>query len=150
MHVGTAAGLIATGFNRTRNRRMTTLLRTVPMFARRWVCAGHLALIAVLSLLPAWMFPPSTVRIPGIDKVAHVAMYGVLGLLLRWAAGQEKIPPAARWLPAGGAGYGLLMEFLQLWFSGGARMFSWLDAAANLAGVVLFWWMADGWMRKTQ
>ncbi len=126
-----------------------------PMTMRRWACAIHLALIAALSLVPAWLFPPSLSRIPGIDKWAHVAMYGILGALFRWAAGQEKISPAARWLPVAGAGYGLLMEFLQRWISGGSRMFSWGDAVANLAGVVLFWFaaewiMASGRITKTE
>jgi len=135
-------------------------LAAVPMVARRWACGAHLALIAILSLLPAWMFPPSAAGIPGIDKVAHVAMYGVLGILLRWAAGDKSQTrdnrPETRdfeiwmWgLPLAGAGYGLLMELLQLGFSGGSRMFSWWDAAANLAGVVLFWWVADWMMGKS-
>lgn len=78
-----------------------------------------------------------------MDKWAHLAMYGVLGALMRWTAGPGKPSPAARWLPVAGAGYGLLMEGLQRWIGGAGRMFSWGDAAANLAGVVLFW-MAAG------
>ena len=113
-----------------------------PLALRRKVCAGHLALIAVLSLVPAWLFPPSLAEVPGLDKWVHVAMYGVLGALFRWAAG-VKAGPLGRWLPAAGAGYGFLMEFLQLWLGGGTRSFSWGDALANLAGVVLFWLLAD-------
>ncbi len=113
------------------------------MGIRRGICAGHLLLIAVLSLLPAWLFPPSLSGIPGIDKWMHVAMYGLLGALFRWAAGQGKVPRAVRWLPVAGIAYGVLMEYLQRWASGGGRMFSWGDAGANLAGVVLFWFAAD-------
>ena len=61
---------------------------------------------------------------------------------MRWAAGQEDIPPAARGLPMAGAAYGLLMEFLQSWVGGAGRTFSWGDAAANLVGVFAFWWAA--------
>ena len=124
-------------------RRLIAWLLSCPMRIRRWACAGHLALIATLSLLPARLFPPSIPRVPGMDKWAHLAMYGVLGALLRWAAGPGKPSPAARWLPVAGAGYGLLMEGLQLWIGGAGRMFSWGDAAANLAGVILFWVAAD-------
>jgi hypothetical protein len=117
------------------------------MAKRRQACAIHLVLIAALSLVPAWLFPPSLAQVPGIDKWAHVAMYGVLGALFRWAAGQETVPPAARWLPAAGAGYGLLMEILQACM-GATRMFSWGDELSNLAGVVLFWFVAEWIMAR--
>lgn len=118
-------------------------LAAVPLIVRRWICAAHLALIAALSLVPAWIFPPSAAGLPGIDKAVHAAMYGALGMLLRWAAGRESIPPAARWLPAGGVAYGLLMEVLQRSIGGIGRAFSWGDALANLAGVVAGWIVAD-------
>ncbi len=123
-------------------RRLKSWLLACPLSRRRWACVLHLGLIAVLSLLPAWLFPPSIAQIPGVDKWVHVAMYGVLGGLMRWAAGQEDIPPAARGLPMVGAAYGLLMEFLQSWVGGAGRTFSWGDAAANLVGVFAFWWAA--------
>ena len=129
--------------------RARAWLLACPQGIRRTVCAVHLAAIAVLSLLPAWLFPPAAAGIPGIDKVVHAAMYGVLGALFRWAAG-PKVSPAGRWLPAAAAGYGLLMEFLQLEFSGGARMFSWGDAAANLAGAFLFWSVAGRFLGKRE
>ena len=119
--------------------RLQLRLRACPLRVRRWACAGHLALIAILSLVPAWLFPPSVSQIPGIDKWAHVAMYGALGALLRWAAGPAAAARAARWLPVAGGAYGFLMELLQQWVGGGTRSFSWADAAANLVGVVLCW-----------
>lgn len=111
----------------------------------RWTfCGLHLALIAVLSLLPAWLFPPAPAGVPGLDKLVHVAMYGVLGVLLRWAAA-ERLNRMAGWgLPLAGAGYGLSMEMGQLWLAAGGRSFSWADAAANLVGVVAAW-LAAGW-----
>ena len=122
--------------------RLKLRLLACPLGIRRWACASHLALIAVLSLVPAWLFPPSVSEIPGIDKWAHVAMYGALGALLRWAAGPAA-SPTSRWLPAAGVAYGFLMELLQLWISRGSRSFSWADAAANLVGVVLCWGAAS-------
>lgn len=106
----------------------------------RWtLCCLHLALIAGLSLMPAWLFPPAPARFPGLDKIVHLAMYGVLGVLLRWAA-EERPNQVTGWgLPLAGAGYGFLMEACQLWLSSGGRSFSWADAAANLLGVVAAW-----------
>ena len=130
--------------------QLRSRLLACPMGIRRWACAIQLALIAVLSLLPPWLFPPAVVQIPGMDKWIHGAMYGLLGVLLRWAAGQEKASMASWWLPLAGAGYGLMMEFLQLHLSGGARMFSWGDAAANLIGVVVFWYGAGRFLANQQ
>lgn len=116
-----------------------TRLALVSLAARRWLCAAHLGLIAALSLVPAWLFPPSAAGVPGLDKAVHVLMYGILGILFRWAADESSRWSADWKLPMAGAAYGLLMEGFQLWFSGGTRAFSWGDALANLAGVVLFW-----------
>jgi VanZ family protein len=103
-----------------------------------------MVLIAVLSLLPARLFPPSDASIPGLDKLVHLAMYGFLGVLLRWEASREGGRTAGSWRLAGAIGYGLLMEVFQL-LVGGGRMFSWGDAAANAAGVLLFW-AGAGWL----
>lgn len=119
--------------------RLQTMLWACPMRIRRGACAVHLVLIAVLSLAPAWLFPPSPPGLPGIDKAVHVGLYGILGGLLRWAAGPWAATRAARWWPVAGALYGLLLEWLQPWVGGAGRTFSWGDAAANLAGVMLFW-----------
>ena len=123
-------------------------LTSVSLVVRRWICAGHAALIAVFSLAPAWLFPPSPPGVPGIDKAVHVGLYGILGALLRWAAGPWGKRRAAGWLPAAGGAYGLLLEWLQPWIGGAGRAFSWGDAAANLAGVALFWWAVDRFLRR--
>jgi VanZ family protein len=127
---------------------LKTGLLACPRWCRRLACGLYLGLIAVLSLLPAWIFPPSPARIPGLDKWVHVAMYGVLGVLLRWAAVSNKAGTSSWRLPLAGAAYGLLMEGLQGWLGGG-RSFSWGDAAANLAGVVLFWHAAGWFLDRT-
>ncbi|HOO19985.1 MAG TPA: VanZ family protein [Kiritimatiellia bacterium] len=118
---------------------MGLLFSAVPQAIRRRLCAAHAGLIAVLSLVPAWMFPPSTGGVPGLDKAVHFVLYGVLGALLRWAQ-----PPGrsgrrgAAWV-AVAAGYGLLMEVLQLTLCAGSRGFSWRDALANTAGAAVGW-----------
>ncbi len=124
-------------------------LLACPMRLRRRACGFHLTLIAVLSLLPSGLFPPSPLQIPGLDKLVHAALYGVLGALLRWAAEPKAggMAPASRWLPLAAAGYGLLMEFLQVEMTGGTRHFSWADVAANLIGVCLVWHAAGWWMK---
>ena len=128
--------------------RLITILLACPLRIRKWACAVHLALIAVLSLAPAWLFPPSPPGIPGIDKAVHVGLYGVLGALLRWAAGSRAWRRAALWLPAAGAVYGFLLELLQPRLGGAGRAFSWGDAAANLVGVFLFWTAAGRWLGR--
>ena len=117
------------------------------MGIRRGACAVHLVLIAVLSLAPARLFPPSPPGIPGMDKWMHGVLYGVLGALLRWAAEPGAARRAAGWWPVAGAVYGFAMELLQPWIGGEGRAFSWGDAAANLAGVVIFW-TAFGWILR--
>lgn len=115
----------------------------------RWLACGfHCVLIALLSLLPAWIFPPSATQVPGLDKVMHLGMYGLLGALLRWAANPGESSSPRVWLPAAAIGYGALMEVLQLVLGGGTRMFSAGDIMANGVGVVLFWWWTGWRLRK--
>ncbi len=121
---------------------------SVSLALRRWICAVHLAVIAVLSLARRGCFRRRRPGLPGIDKAVHVGLYGILGALLRWAAGAWGERRAALALPAAGALYGLLLELLQPWLGGAGRAFSWGDAAANLAGVGLFWWIAGRFLGR--
>lgn len=118
---------------------LKTRLIACPLRIRKWACAAHMAVIAVLTLAPAWLFPPSPPGVPGIDKAVHVGLYGVLGALLRWMAGPWRGRYAVLWLPVAGVAYGFLLEGLQPWIGGAGRAFSWGDAAANLVGVALGW-----------
>ena len=129
-------------------RRLKPWLMSRSLRMRRTICGVYMVLIAVLSLVPSWLFPPSLANVPGMDKWVHVAMYGVLGMLLRWTVGTRS-GLARWWLPAAGAGYGLLMEFLQLWLCAGTRSFSWEDALANLAGVTVAWLWMDNILAKS-
>ena len=117
--------------------------RTVSQTVRAWICGAYVGLITAISLVPAGLFPPSLPQLPGMDKVVHLGMYGVLGMLMRWVAAGS-LTWERRWaLPLAGAVYGLLLEGAQQALAGSGRAFSWGDAAANLAGVGLGWWGAE-------
>lgn len=73
-----------------------------------------------------------------------------VGGLLRWAAGPRPLALAARGLPAAAAVYGLMLEGVQNGLKSAGRTGSWLDAWANLAGIVFGWWLADWMMNKAR
>ena len=112
------------------------------MSVRRWLCAGHAACIAGLSLAPAAWFPSGAAGIPGVDKAVHFFLYAVLGGLLHWSAGSASASGKSRWLPVAGAAFGLLLEALQGGLAGWGRGFSWGDSLANAAGVFGAWFLA--------
>lgn len=93
--------------------------------------------IGVLSLLPARAVSTPLSLFPHADKVAHMGAYALLAVSSTCAVFPFR-HPAGRWIvpaiTAACAFYGLGIEVLQL-FSG--RSFSWLDAAANLAGACI-------------
>jgi len=41
------------------------------------------------------------------------------------------------WLVLIGLGFGLVIELFQLWFTGGAREFSWLDLGYDAVGIAV-------------
>lgn len=45
-----------------------------------------IAYVAVIFILSSWSNPPSGPSLLHLDKVAHVIEYGILGILLGWAA----------------------------------------------------------------
>jgi hypothetical protein len=97
-----------------------------------------MVLIAVLSLLPARLFPPSDASIPGTRQARASGDVRLSGCPAALGGQPGGGAAAGSWRLAGAIGYGLLMEVFQL-LGGGGRMFSWGDAAANAAGVLLFW-----------
>lgn len=123
-------------------RKLRGAALAAPLGLRRGFCAAHLLVIALLSLLPAWLFPPAPAGVPGMDKVVHLAMYGLLGALLRWTADPNSLLARSWRLPLAGMAYGLLMEVGQWALPGVSRSFSWGDILANAIGVVLFWKLA--------
>lgn len=69
---------------------------------------------------------------PGLDKLAHMALYGVLGLLVAHASGS--VP----WAVAAALLVGLADEWLQSGTAG--RTADWLDLVADVAGALLAGW----------
>lgn len=99
-------------------------------FWRSWLClgAGLVALVVFLSLTNLSQMPTTTLG----DKVDHLLAYGVL---MGWF-GQLFIGWRSRFIVAAAlVALGVAMEFLQ--GLTGYRYFEWLDACANVLGVLL-------------
>jgi VanZ family protein len=124
------------------------------LFYLRWLlCAGYAVLIVFLSLLPARQFDATMKLIPLQDKGAHFVVYGILAVLLAWAARARK-----RGWPGYGFAvglaiiYGVMMEFGQMAVSS-SRVFCLADIAADAVGAgvcvgvyVGMWWIAGSWL----
>jgi len=108
--------------------------------AWRIALAGYVALLAVISGLAYQHGLPAVILdLPDADKVLHFLLLGGASFLARKATGDSRV---AR-VPAGPAIVGLcsvIDECTQAWFP--SRTFSLGDMAANLAGVVVFGWLA--------
>lgn len=89
--------------------------------------------IAVLSLMH---MPPHIEHhwwghIPHLDKYVHITMYAILAACL-----YTGYTPKVLYVIVVSAGYGLLMEYFQQWFTTW-RSFEWLDFAADSVGAIL-------------
>ena len=108
--------------------------------AWRIALAGYVAALAVISGL-AYLhgLPAVVLTLPYTDKVLHFVLLGGAAFLARKATNDSR----AAGLPAGPAIVGLcsvIDECTQAFFP--SRTFSLADMAANLAGVVVFGWLA--------
>ncbi|WP_390593477.1 VanZ family protein [Simiduia litorea] len=76
-------------------------------------------------------------RIPGIDKVAHVFLYGLLALVAcyTWPKQGNAFHRAFYWAPVWVLGFALLEEFSQLFID--ARSADLGDVVADIVGVVI-------------
>jgi VanZ family protein len=103
---------------------------------------------AVLFLLSAQPDPPGAGLfdwIPAGDKLAHFALYAVLGALLAWGRGVERRPP--HWAAvSAGALYGASDEWHQSFVPG--RQVSAVDWAADACGVAAGYWVASSLLRR--
>lgn len=93
-----------------------------------------LVMVAVLSLYPV---PERAPQAPGVDKLAHVVMYGITSALMFVTFREAKkmsLTTLALASFAGAAGYGMLMEALQGMTT--YRAFSMLDQLANTIGAL--------------
>lgn len=99
-----------------------------------WIAGWVLAVLG--SLLPAAFLPPMP-DLPEGDKWLHLLAYFLLGA---WAMAIFA-PAWARWRALLGlAALGLLLEFAQALLTAN-RFGEGLDLAANVAGLVLAWWL---------
>jgi VanZ family protein len=108
--------------------------------AWRIALAGYVALLAVISGL-AYLhgLPQAVLALSYADKVLHFSLLGGASFLARKATGDSRV---AR-VPAGPMIVGLcsvIDECTQAFFP--SRTFSLGDMAANIAGVVVFGWLA--------
>jgi VanZ family protein len=108
--------------------------------ARLWAPSVVWALVVLAATsLPASAFPP-LLRIPGLDKLVHMAMYGVLAALgARPALASSRGAKGIAWLLAGIALFAALDELHQIWIPGrSADVFDWVaDMGGALLGIVL-------------
>ncbi len=96
---------------------------------RAWGPAvGWAAVLFVLSALPQLGRAPS---FPFSDKVAHVAIYGILGITLAWGWSRSPRPVSHLVLLVAGAVYGISDEWHQMYVPGRVP-----DVADWLADVV--------------
>ena len=93
------------------------------------------AVIFVLSNQPQLVAGPD---VPGFDKVVHLAVYAVLGVLL--ARGGRLWPVATAWLVALGVAYGASDEIHQMFVPGRSpEVADWVADALGVAlGVYLY------------
>ena len=99
--------------------------------AQRLVTQGPFAAVVLLSLVVLFTPGPETPSVhPGVDKLIHLAMFGVLALTGRWAG----VPPTR--LACGLVAYAAVSEVLQAVLPIG-RDGEVLDAVADSLGVGL-------------
>jgi len=118
--------------------------RIAPKLVRWGPVAAYVLLIFGVSSMSS---PPAVAVAPNLDKVAHLAEYGVLGLMLGWALGLPRTggrPWGVFFLAvAVGAAIGLSDELYQGTVPG--RESSYLDLLADIVGLTaalaaLLWW----------
>lgn len=117
---------------------------------RALASASNAFLIAVLSLTPS---PDVGVPIPHLDKAVHFVAYGVLSGLVLWTVPcryRERMVVVVPTLMICII-YGFIIEVLQPLLWPGNRFFSWIDMAANAAGVFasVMAWKVLGGLRET-
>lgn len=96
---------------------------------------------AALFLLSEWRPSGVTPNVPGIDKAAHLFLYGVLGATLHRGGTRGPVRVEVPILLAMGAAYGAADEWHQSFVAG--RDASVLDWAADVAGVAAGIWIAS-------
>lgn len=100
-----------------------------------WVLATAAVVWGSLTPVPLDLLP-----VPEGDKIVHFGAYALLSGLGAWSLPGSR----GRGLSAASmAALGSLIEVLQYWVPG--RSSSWADAACNVAGAGLGYWLAGRW-----
>lgn len=100
-----------------------------------------IAWAAALFLLSEWRPSGATPDVPGIDKAAHLFLYGVLGATLYRGGTRGPVRVEVPILLAMGAAYGAADEWHQSFVVG--RDASLLDWGADVVGVAAGIWIAS-------
>jgi len=112
-----------------------------------------MALLTILSLVPADNLDMDGPDIPYLDKWAHLGFYliamvlGALFLMEQHRPGKVRKRPLMV-LGILLVGYGMIIEFLQ-GISGQQRSAEWWDLAANIMGIILGGWVSLFILRRT-
>jgi VanZ family protein len=121
-----------------------------PVQTRRLLASfGAVALMIGLFALSSQALPPAPVSIPGLDKIMHATVYGLLGWLLLMAMKRDQ----DRLLPRHLAGavalaslYGMTDELHQYFVPG--RDADPLDWCADTVGALVAVTLASAWTRR--
>jgi VanZ family protein len=94
--------------------------------------------VSLMFTLSSWSNPPSGPEVPHLDKVVHTVEYGILGLLISWAAaGRVRGWRQLGLLLAAGLAVAVVDEWIQQHTPG--RTPSLHDVLADLTGLGLAW-----------
>lgn len=111
-----------------------------PIWARWSVTLPFLTLFNWMLLAPGGVFKKVHVFLAHQDKIAHVAIFLALAMLVRWSVPGEY---GRGWLRVAVITVVLIytgsIEFTQLLLKKAGRSFEWLDMACNYAGVTAGW-----------
>ncbi len=116
-----------------------------PIQARWAVTLVFIVLVNLLLLAPARVFSGVHNLLAHQDKIAHVAIFLTLALLVRWS-----LPGESRrgWLQGAVLAallvYAGSIEVCQPLLTRAGRVFEWLDMACNYAGVCSGWLLFGG------
>lgn len=118
--------------------------KQTPSFANFIPFILWIILIFILLTLPAKDFDKVGFKIPNLDKVVHLGLFG--GLVFLFGLAFRKIPFA---LSKGkimlmvviASSYGVIMEFVQKYCTHHTRSFSYDDMAADTLGAILGYWL---------
>jgi len=115
---------------------MISFIFSFKIWIRKSIAALYLAVVAILSLMPARDLPHITV-FQWFDKLVHFSMYFGLSFLACWSLSisRNRMKPIYLLL-LGVFLYGVLMEILQRTMHNG-RNFEFRDMIANLTGAVI-------------